>query len=48
MLSGLGKGLARVWPGQKGLPCPKGWLGSIAEDQGLRPLLEPSPSLLLE
>lgn len=46
--SGLRRGLARDWTGQRGLPCPQGWLGSIAEDQGLRPLLEPSLSLLLE
>lgn len=32
----------------EGLPCPKGWLGSAAEDQDLRPLLEPSLSLLME
>lgn len=32
----------------EGLPCPKGRPGSVAEDQDLRPLLEPSLSLLME
>lgn len=47
VLSVLGRVLARDWTGQEDLPCPKGWLGSVAENQDPRPLLEPSPSLLL-
>lgn len=41
---GAGQGL----DGRKDLPCPKGWLGSVVENQDLRPLPEPSPSLPLE
>lgn len=41
---GAGQGPDR--PGA--LPCPKGCPGSVAEDQDLRPLLEPSLSLLME
>lgn len=40
---GTGQGLAR----SEGLPCPKGWPGSAAEDRDLRPLLEPPLSLLM-
>lgn len=48
LLSVLGRALARGWTGQEDLPCPKGWLGSVVENQDPRPLPEPSPSLLLE
>lgn len=43
-----GEGAGQGLRGQKGPPCPKGWLGSVVEDQDLRPLPEPSPSLTLE
>lgn len=48
LLSVLGRALARDQMGQEDLPCPKGWLGSVVENQDPKPLPESSPSPLLE